>query len=234
MRVRSVDTLGGNERINNKKKEKTMETTPLKVSARSVIGKGAARECRRQGMIPGVVYGDKKTPTMFQMEPKELVAEMHKKGFKTRVFDMDIDGKKEQCICQDVQMHPVKDTPLHADFLRVNEKKEIKLSVPVHFLNQSACRALKQGGTLSVIRRTVDIIAKIANVPSELTVDLTGLEFGANIHVQSIELPEGVRLADDKINFTVATLIAPRISGGAADAEATEGEETETTEDNKE
>ena len=198
------------------------EVTNLNVEARDRAGKGAARETRRQGLVPGVIYGNKQTPVSIALSPRVLWAEMNKPGFLTRLFDINIGGKTERVLCRDVQCHPVSDQPLHVDFLRVSAESKVHVHVPVHFSNQDKSTGLKRGGVLNVVSHELEVIAPANAIPSQLVVDLTGLDIGASIHLSAIKLPEGVTVVTHEKNQTIATIAAPTVAlaGDAAAAAA--------------
>ncbi|HXP96623.1 MAG TPA: 50S ribosomal protein L25/general stress protein Ctc [Telmatospirillum sp.] len=191
------------------------EITTISVEARDRAGKGAARETRRQGFVPGVIYGNKQTPISIALSPRVLWAEMNKPGFLTRLFDINIGGKVERVLCRDVQCHPVNDQPLHVDFLRVSAESKVHVHVPVHFANQDKSTGLKRGGVLNVVAHELEVIAPANAIPSELVVDLTGLDIGTSIHLSAIKLPEGVSVVTHEKNQTIATIAAPTVASAA-------------------
>lgn len=215
------------------------EVTSLKVDVRERAGKGASRSVRRQGFIPGVIYGDKKSPIMFQIDPRILNTEIHKSGFWTRQFEIEVNGKKNKVMCQDVQIDPVSDNVIHVDFLRINKNKELNLNIPVSIINEDKSKGLKRGGILNIIRREVEVICKVVNIPEMFEIDISELDIGDSIHMSEISLSEGVRLSITDRDPTVITITAPK----AAEEETIEdsdseedGEDSkeETEEDNKE
>lgn len=200
------------------------DVTTIPVQSRDRAGKGAARATRREGLLPGVIYGDKKAPIMIAMDPRYLIAAMHKPGFSTQMFDLELDGKKHRTMAQDVQMHPLTDQPIHVDFLRIGANTEVTAAVTVNFLNEDKSPGLKKGGVLNIVRHEVDVVGKPADLPSQLDVDLSKAELNDSIHISAITLPEGVTPAITDRDFTIATIAAP--SGlKAEEAEESEGEE---------
>ncbi|SDH07429.1 50S ribosomal protein L25/general stress protein Ctc [Roseospirillum parvum] len=202
------------------------DVSKLPVQERDRAGKGAARATRREGLVPGVIYGDKKPPQLISMEPKYLIAAMHRPGFNTQVFELDLAGKKHRVMAQDVQMHPVTDQPIHIDFLRIGADTEVTVHVPVHFLNEDQSPGIKRGGVLNVVRHEVVMIGKPANLPEQLEVDLTGLDVNETIHFSAITVPDGVRPEITDRDFTIATIAAPSgMKSEAADDVEAEDEE---------
>ncbi|MGI9385513.1 MAG: 50S ribosomal protein L25/general stress protein Ctc [Methyloligellaceae bacterium] len=204
------------------------ETIELKAAARERIGKGAAREVRRQGRVPAVVYGEKKTPEKISLESRELWQQVKTGTFLSTVFTIDLDGSKTRVIPRDLQLDPVRDFPVHVDFLRLGEGASITVEVPVNFLNEEDSPGLKRGGVLNIVRHAIEVLCPVDAIPERIEADLTGLEIGDSIHISAITLPDGVEPTITDRDFTVAT-----IAGRAAeeepevdeDAELLEGEE---------
>lgn len=182
--------------------------TALTAESRAKAGKGAARELRRQGKIPAVVYGDKQEPIMVTLNGHELSLALRKKGFYTQLCDLTIDGKSHLVLPRDVQVEPVYDRPEHVDFLRVSEKTRISVDVPVRTVNEKASPGFVKGGVLNFVRHEIEVYCSATNIPEEFIADLTGLDVGESIHVEDLKLPEGVEPTTEG-NFTVITLVAP-------------------------
>ncbi len=181
----------------------------FKVQKRELSGKGAARATRRNGLVPAVIYGNKQEPELIAITPKELIKQMQTKGFKTRQFELEIEGtgKKELALCQAIQYDKVKDTPIHVDFLRIDLNKEIHVEIPFTFLNEESCKGVKQGGVLNIVSRTVEVICKPADIIDTIEVDVKELNASESIHSDSITLPKGLKFADHEV-FTIATISA--------------------------
>lgn len=200
------------------------ELSNLPAKPRDRAGKGAARGTRRNGLVPGVIYGAKQAPSLIAIEPKHLIAEMHKSGFSTRLFDIAVDGgKTERALVKDVQLHPVSDMPIHVDFLRVSKESVVHIHVPVHFVNELASPGLKRGGVLNIVRHDIEVVCSPDNIPKDITLDLTGMDIGDSIHINDVKLPEGVKPIIHERNFTVASIAPPTVvrtetagEGGAA------------------
>lgn len=201
----------------------TMSTLP--VQGRERAGKGAARAVRRDGLVPGVIYGDKKEPVLIQMDPRPLWAELYKGGFFARQFQLELDGKKDRVMAQDIQYHPVSDAILHVDFLRISKGSRVTAEVPVRFLNEEICPGIKSGGVLNIVRHDVELVGSPDAFPEVLEVDLTGYDLGDSIHISAITLPDGVAPTITDRDFTIATLAAP--SGLRSEANEAGDEEDE-------
>lgn len=195
------------------------KTTSIRVNERKTAGKGAARAERRAGLIPGVIYGEKKEPVMFSISALDLDAQMRQKGFWTRQFEIEVGKNKYHAICQDIQVHPLTDRPIHVDFLRVSQDTELVIEVPVMYENELACPGIKMGGTLNAIYRALEVSCKPKDIPEMLIVDLTGLEIGDVVKLNDIKFPAGVKPVEDE-DTTIAAIAAPSSEEAADSAEA--------------
>ena len=206
------------------------DITVLASAARERVGKGSAREARRQGQIPAVIYGDKKAPASITIEQKVLVRYLETGGFFNTLFDIELDGKLNRVLPRDVQLHPVTDAPEHIDFLRVTSTTRISVEVPVEFLNEDDSPGLKTGGVLNVVRYNVEVSCTPDLIPTSLVLDLAGKEIGDSLHISAVNLPEGVTPTITDRDFTIATIAAPTVVkeeetvDDEADIEVAEGE----------
>jgi large subunit ribosomal protein L25 len=213
------------------------DTYELKAEARENVGKGAARAIRRSGRVPAVIYGDKKEPVSISLPYKEVDMKIRAGGFLTTVATIDVKGDKIRVIPKDFQLDPVRDFPMHVDFLRVSKGAKLTLEIPVHFTNEDDSPGISRGGVLNVVRHAVELEVPVDAIPDALIADLTGLDIGDGIHISNIELPEGVTPTITDRDFTIATIAAPAVltaeeeEGEEAEAEAAaEGEEAEAAE----
>jgi large subunit ribosomal protein L25 len=184
------------------------EIISLSAEPRVSIGKGAARATRRAGRVPGIIYGADKEPTSVSFDPRELSRAINRAGFFATVVDVSVDGAVHRTLARDVQYHPVTDTALHVDFMRVGAGAQVHVSVPVGFVNHESAPGLRRGGILNVIRHAVDIVCTVDSIPDRLIVDLTGLEIGESIHIETVTMPEGVRHALGSRDSTIASIAA--------------------------
>ena len=196
----------------------------LSAELRSRAGKGAARQTRRDGRVPGVIYGNKQPATLISVEPRELLKQLRKKAFHATLFDIACDGKKERVLPRDVQFDPVSDKPTHVDFMRVGEHTRVYVDVPVVFQNEAQSPGLKRGGVLNIVRHEVELICSVENIPQQITIDLTGLDIGDSVHISMVKLPEGVRPAIADRDFTVATIAVPTVQKVETEVAATPAE----------
>jgi large subunit ribosomal protein L25 len=190
-------------------------------------GKGAARAARREGRIPGVIYGAKKAPVMVTLDPQEVHREIRGGGFFTTLFDVKVSGGNERVLARDLQLHPVSEKPLHIDFLRVSTSTVVVVEVPCNFINDEESPGIKRGGVLNVVRYTLELSCRADAIPNEIVVDLTGLDIGDSVHISQIDLPEGVTPTITDRDFTVASVAAPSVVKEEAAEEAEAEEELE-------
>ena len=206
---------------------------------RDRAGKGNARSLRGVGRVPAVIYGEKKDPESISVAINDITKLYNTGRILSTLLDVDIDGKKHRVIARDVQLHPVRDTILHADFLRLGKGAKIAVEVPVRFLNEETCPGLKSGGVLNVVRYTVELNCPADNIPEDIELDLIEASMGDSLHISEVTLPDGCEPVISDRDFTIATIAAPAAirsdaaedEEGAEDAEGEEGEETEETEE---
>lgn len=198
------------------------EAIELKAWPRQRSGKGGAREVRREGRIPGILYGDRQEPAPIAVEYKAIWQQLHTGHFQSTIFTLDIDGAKHRVIPRDVQLDPVRDFPIHVDFMRVSKDALVSVDVPVHFINEAASPGIKRGGILNVVRHEIPVRCPADAIPDHFVIDLAGLEIGDSVHISAISLPEGVRPTVTERDFTIATIVgrSAEEEGPAAAAEA--------------
>jgi large subunit ribosomal protein L25 len=183
------------------------ELIEIKASVREDMTKGAMKAMRRGGRIPGVVYGDSKKNANVTLEYKRIMQLFQTGHFLSTVYLLDIDGRKERVIPREVQVDPVRDFPLHVDFLRVSKTSRIDVEVPVTFLNEGASPGLKRGGVLNIVRHEIELSCPADAIPETIEVDLTGLDIGDSVHISSVKLPEGITPTITDRDFTIATIV---------------------------
>jgi large subunit ribosomal protein L25 len=186
-----------------------VEVVTIEAEARERAGKGAARATRRAGKVPGVIYGAKQDPRLIAVDPRVIMRELHRHGWRSRFYDVKVGETTERALLRDVQFHPVTDRPEHVDFQRLAPGQEIRVAVEVAFLNEALCPGLKQGGVLNVIRHEIEVYCSVDNVPERFEVDLTGLTIGSSIHWSAVKAPPGVRPVIADRDFTIASIAPP-------------------------
>lgn len=179
----------------------------LNVEVRDRAGTGGSRETRRQGKVPGVLYGGNKAPVNIAVKVNEFRKALYTGKLLGHLVTLQHGEEKQSVIAKAVQFHPVTDVPLHFDLYRVDEHQLIKIEVPVHFKNHETSVGLKKGGTLEVIRHTVELACPADKIPEELVIDLASHDIGDVIRISEVKLPEGVRPAQER-DFVIANLKA--------------------------
>ena len=198
------------------------EIPDLVAEARAGTGKGAARQARRAGKVPGIVYGDGKDPQPIQLDFNPLLTKLRAGRFMSTLWNLKVEGQDDvRVICRGVQRDVVKDLPTHIDFMRVHRNSRVNLFVNVEFINHDDSPGLKRGGTMVVVRPEVELMVTASDIPEVITVDLTGKMIGDVIHINDIALPKGVRPTIDR-NFVIANIAAP--SGLRSDDNEAEAE----------
>lgn len=192
------------------------DVTTIAAEARSRAGKGTARATRLKGRVPGVIYGEKQTPELISVDSRELLKELHKGSFFSRLFTIDIAGKTERVLARDVQLDPVSDRPIHVDFQRIGKDSKVRIFIPVHFLDQDQSPGIKKGGVLNIVRHEVEFFCQPDTIPEALSISLAGMEIGHSIHISAFQLPQGVKPVIQDRDFTVATIAAPTKEDEAA------------------
>ena len=199
----------------------------LNAKVRAGTGKGAARQARRDGDVPGIVYGGGAEPQSISIPFNYLLTMLRKGRFMSTLFNLKVEGQEDvRVICRGVQRDVVKDLPRHIDLMRLKRTSRVKLFIPVEFVNADTCPGIKKGGTLTVVRNEVELDVLAGDIPDHLTIDLASHEMGDTIHISEVTLPEGAKSVIDR-DFVIANIAAPRTL--AADDED-EAEESATEE----
>jgi large subunit ribosomal protein L25 len=214
----------------------------IEAEKRLQIGTGASRESRFKKRIPGIIYGEKKTPIPITLDEKNLKMHIADSGFFSRQCEIKIEEESFKVLPKDIHLHPVKENILHIDFLRVGENTTVTLFVPVKFVNENECEGIKQGGVLNIVRHEVELKTPVSKIPEFLEASLSGLEIGDNIHMSSIKLEDGVLPIIQDRDFTIATIAPPTVmkieeptteekEGGEGEGEETEAKEGEKSDE---
>jgi large subunit ribosomal protein L25 len=185
------------------------ETKMLAATARSVGGKGAARSVRREGRIPAVIYGGGDPAQSISLEWRDVNKLIYAGHFLTTIFEIEVEGAKERVIPRDYQLDRVNDRPLHVDFLRLKTGSTLRVAIPVHFINQETCPGIKKGGTLNIVRHSIEMKVPADAIPEAVTVDIGQLDIAESVHISAITLPPGCRPVDTQHDFTIATIAPP-------------------------
>jgi|TARA_X000000950_G_C13913776_1_gene659998 large subunit ribosomal protein L25 len=208
--------------------ERTMaETMKLSAIKRDRAGKGSARAARRDGLIPAVIYGDRKEPLSITLDANTFRKLVNQPGIFRQILSIEVEGSSTDVLPRDIQFHPVTDIPLHVDFLRVAKDAKVTVMVAVEYINDDKSPGLKTGGVLNVVRYEVEVNSPANAIPEKFVIDLEGTQVGDSIHISAVTMPEGVTPTITDRDFTVATIAAPM---GETVEEDTDEEATEETE----
>ena len=202
----------------------------LEAEERTGTGKGAARQARRYGMVPGVVYGGGVDTVPIQIPQNVLMKKLKEGRFMSTLHNLKVEGHEDvRVICRDVQRHVVKDLPTHLDLMRLRRASRVNLFIPVEFINEDDCTGIKRGGVLTVVRPEVELRVTAGDIPEKITVDLSGLAIGEVITISSVNLPSGTRPTIDR-DFVIANISAPRGLSDSSEEETAEDAEITTEE----
>ncbi|SEI67216.1 LSU ribosomal protein L25P [Cribrihabitans marinus] len=203
------------------------EIPDLVALERTGTGKGAARQARRDGMVPGIVFGGDKDPLPIQIPFNELVKRLKAGRFKSTLFNLKVEGQEDvRVICRDVQRDVVKDLPTHLDLMRLRRTTKIALFIPVEFIGEEDAPGIRKGGVLTVVRPEVELVCTAGEIPEKVVVDLSGMEINDVATISSVELPDGTKPTIDR-DFVIANISAPTGLASDEDEDADE-DETET------
>ena len=187
-------------------------TRTLNATVREGTGKGAARGVRREGRIPGVIYGGGEAAEPVSLDYRELNKLIYAGHFLTTIFELDVGGVKQLVIPRDYQLDTIKDQPLHVDFLRLKPGASLRVEVPVHFINRDICPGIKKGGSLNIVRHAIEMRVPADAIPEAVVADLASLQINDSVHIDAIPLPEGCKLTQRERDFTIATIAPPLVA----------------------
>jgi large subunit ribosomal protein L25 len=194
-----------------------MSDIVLNVEVRERTGKGGAREARRNGLVPGVLYGGDRGPVPISLRRNEVVKALKSGKFVAHTIKIDHKGEQQLVFAQDIQFHPVSDEPVHLDLYRVDETQEIKVNVPVHFSGEGVSPGIKRGGALNIVRHEVELLCPANAIPERLEFDISALDIGDTVKISAIQLPANVRPTITDRDFTIATITGRGGKAAAAD-----------------
>jgi len=199
------------------------EIPDLSATVRTGTGKGAARQARRDGLVPGIVYGGGTDPLPINVPYNVLFKRLKQGRFLTTLFNLKVDGVDDvRVICRNVQRDIVKDLPTHIDLMRLKRNTKIALFIPVEFVGHDECPGLRSGGVLTVVRPEVELVVTASDIPENVIVDLSGMDVGDTATISGVSLPEGAKPTIDR-DFVIANIVAP----SSLTAEEEEGEDLE-------
>ena len=205
------------------------EQPTIAADVREGTGTGAARAARRAGKVPGIVYGAGRENIMIEMDRDVIHREYIKAGFFNHLYKLKVGKDSMDVLARDIQLHPVSDVIMHVDFMAVKANARITVAVPVHFINEEACKGLRRGGVLNIVRHEVEVHCPANAIPEEIVVDLSGLDIGDSVHVSMVSLGDNVTPVIDDRDFTIATIASPTVVSDVVE----DGEEGGEGEDDK-
>ena len=202
------------------------EIYKLTAETRERAGKGVARALRREGKVPAILYGNKEDPITLSLTIGQLNRLYNTGRAQNTLLDIEINGKSNRAIARDIQLDPVRDTIIHADFLRLGKGAKVTVEVAVNFINDEIAPGIKRGGVLNIVRYSIELDCPADNIPDEIVVDLANADIGDSIHISAVPLPEGAKPTIQDRDFTIATIAAPAgLSDDSEESEAGDGED---------
>ncbi|WP_367364375.1 50S ribosomal protein L25/general stress protein Ctc [Candidatus Tisiphia endosymbiont of Nedyus quadrimaculatus] len=196
------------------------ELLELAAEMRETFGTGVARDLRRKGMVPAVVYGAGKEVLAVSIEEKEITKHYRKPGFISTVIQIKVGSKTHKVLPKAVELHPITDIVRHVDFVHLEEKTQ-RMEVPVVYEGKERALGVKRGGFFNIIKRTITLVCDVNNIPKNINIDVTNMHIGQSLKAKSIKLPEGVQIAS-KNDFIIATIIGRKGSKSEGEEAATE------------
>ena len=206
------------------------EIPDLEAQVRTGTGKGAARQARRDGMVPGIVFGGDSDPLPINLPFNKLLQMLRAGRFKSTLFNLKVEGHDDvRVICRDVQRHVVKDLPTHVDLMRLKRTTKINLFIHVDVAGEDDCPGLRKGGVLTMVRPEIELVVTAGDIPESVTVDISGLQIGESATIANVKLPEGAKPTIDR-DFVIAQISAPSGLRSQDDDEDVAVDEVPTTE----
>jgi len=202
----------------------------LNVDVRENTGTGGARAARRSGAVPGILYGGGKAPVAISVNEKDFRKNLYTGKLLGHLVTLKYGDESQPVIAKDVQFDPVSDRPLHFDLMRVDENQTIKIEVPIHFINEDQCKAFRQGGTLEIVRHSVEILVPANHIPEDLVVDLAGHKLGDTLRWSDVKVPSDVEATITDRDFVIGAIKVSSAAVAAADQIEDETDEAAATE----
>ncbi|MCH2166196.1 MAG: 50S ribosomal protein L25/general stress protein Ctc [Oceanicola sp.] len=201
------------------------EIPDLIATARTGTGKGAARQARRDGLVPGIVYGGGSDPLPINIPFNALLKRLKAGRFLSTLFNLKVEGQEDvRVICRGVQRDVVKDLPTHVDFMRLRRTSKVNLFIPVEFVGEEESAGIKRGGVLTVVRPEVELVVTAGDIPEKITLDISGMAIGDVATISNVDLPKGAKPTIDR-DFVIANITAPSGLAAAENAEEDSAEE---------
>ncbi|WP_347400819.1 50S ribosomal protein L25/general stress protein Ctc [Commensalibacter melissae] len=203
----------------------------LKVSMRAKAGKGAARATRREGLVPAVVYGGKSEPAMIALDPRLVMRELGKSGWRSQLYQLMVDDKRTVALMRAVQLHPVTDRPLHVDFQRMVAGQHIRVEIPVTFEGEEIAPGVKRGGVVNIVQHSVEVNCDVEHIPEAFIADLSKLDIHDNIRWSDLKGADKVMHTNQhEEDFVIATIAPPTVAVETSEETSEEASEEKTAE----
>ncbi len=201
------------------------ETSELNATRRETGGKGAARALRRAGRVPAVIYGDKKDPESISLDFVDVLKALHTGTFLSTVFKINVEGGgQSRVIPRDIQVDPIKDFPMHVDFLRIAKDAQLVVEIAVNFIGEEESPGMKRGGVLNIVRHEIEVLAPADAIPDAIEADISKMDIGDTMHGSALKLPKGVVLTITDRDFTVASIAGQVAEEVEQETDISEGE----------
>lgn len=194
----------------------------LNITVREKTGKKAARKLRHENLVPGIIYGDNKEPTLVQIGEKELLASCYTLAFLGHLIDVKIGSETQKVLPRDVSFDVVTGMPIHVDFQRIAKGAKLKINVPVEFENEEKSPGMKKGGVVNFVVHSLECLCPVEAIPEKIVIDMSGKELGHSFTLDHVKLPAGTEAVNPERDHIIATIVAPRT--GASEESATETE----------
>lgn len=186
-----------------------VEMQKLPVSKREKAGKGAARAVRRAGKVPGVIYGGGKEPVLFEIDPRIIDKELHRGGWQSRLYEVQLGGRRQPVLMREIQFHPVTDAPLHIDLQRMRPGQKVHVQVVVSLENEETCPGVKQGGVVNLVRHAVEVEVDVEHIPEHFIANVGELEIGDNLRWEDLQGIEGITPVGNIEDLVILSIAPP-------------------------
>ncbi len=193
-----------------------METFEIIAEPREDMGKGASRRLRREGKVPGVVYGGAKDAAPIMISHNDIFHHLENEAFYSHILTLKLGKAKEKVVLKDLQRHPYKPVVIHLDLQRIDEKEKLTMRVPLHFINEKICIGVRESGAVvSRVMNELEVSCLPKDLPEYIEIDLAEVNIGEGIHLSDLIMPEGVEITalahGGDAARTVATVHIPKV-----------------------
>ena len=194
------------------------ETLKFEAELKTISGKSSAKDARRRGMLPAIIYGGESKEVMVNLPLNEFLTEYKKGNIQAKLVEISLGKKTLTGLVRSVQLDPVTDVPVHIDLQEVSKDTLVRVAARIKIINEDKCSAIKRGAVLNIVSRTIDILSSPVSIPNFIEIDVSNLIVGRSLHINDISLPEGIK-PYDKSNFVLVTLSGSSDEDGASESE---------------